>query len=234
MADNKLYEILGVSRSASDNEIKKQYRKLAKEYHPDKNPQAGDKFKEISYAYEVLSDPKKRQVYDKFGLKGMQEGAQDGGHTITLSEALCGLTFIIRHLDGRDILIRNPPGQVIKPGDVKAVVGEGMPYYKNPFERGNLYVTFEIRFPDNHFANENKLKLLESVLPPRTVFKMPVGDHVEEVDLNDYDPNDEDHILVIEKHMQVMTKIICMGQGYNVLISSEFLVINYVVLLLSK
>ncbi|KAK9759174.1 hypothetical protein QE152_g64 [Popillia japonica] len=42
----------------------------------------------------------------------------------------------------------------------------------------------------NHFANEDKLKLLESVLPPRTVFKMPVGDHVEEVDLNDYDPNE--------------------------------------------
>jgi DnaJ family protein A protein 2 len=54
------------------------YRKLAKEFHPDKNPEAGDKFKEISYAYEILSDPKKRQVYDKYGLKGMQQGAQDG------------------------------------------------------------------------------------------------------------------------------------------------------------
>lgn len=58
--------------------LPQQYRKLAKEFHPDKNPEAGDKFKEISYAYEILSDPKKRQTYDKYGLKGMQEGAQDG------------------------------------------------------------------------------------------------------------------------------------------------------------
>lgn len=48
------------------------YRKLAKEYHPDKNPAAGDKFKEISFAYEVLTDPQRREIYDRHGLKGVQ------------------------------------------------------------------------------------------------------------------------------------------------------------------
>lgn len=296
---------------------------MAKEFHPDKNPEAGDKFKEISYAYEILSDPKKRSTYDKFGIKGMQEGAHDGfggddllshlfggglfggfgggggmrrrqrgedtlhplkvtledmyvgktsklqlsknvicstcagkgsksghtekcytcngcglkvsyrqiapgmaqqtqtrcpdclgegqiikekdrcgtckgkkvcietkilevhvdkgmkenqkiyfrgeadqqpdvepgdvviilqqkpherfqrrgddlhmKHTISLTEALCGFTLVLKHLDGRDIVIRQPVGEVIRPGDVKAVMDEGMPIYKNPFEKG--------------------------------------------------------------------------------------------------
>ncbi|XP_017834824.2 dnaJ homolog subfamily A member 2, partial [Drosophila busckii] len=70
-----LYEVLGVSKEATPEEIKKNYRKLAKEFHPDKNPDAGEKFKEISFAYEVLSDPEKRRVYDRHGLRGLQEGA---------------------------------------------------------------------------------------------------------------------------------------------------------------
>ena len=67
------YEILGVSRSANANEIKKQYRKTAVKYHPDKNPgdkQAEEKFKELSEAYHVLSDPKRRSAYDQFGHTG--------------------------------------------------------------------------------------------------------------------------------------------------------------------
>uniref|UniRef100_T1IYI1 J domain-containing protein n=1 Tax=Strigamia maritima TaxID=126957 RepID=T1IYI1_STRMM len=77
MADTKLYDILGASKSALDTEIKKQYRKLAKDYHPDKNPESGEKFKEISFAYKVLSDPAKRRTYDEQGLKGLQEGTCD-------------------------------------------------------------------------------------------------------------------------------------------------------------
>ncbi|CAG9771401.1 unnamed protein product [Ceutorhynchus assimilis] len=382
MADNKLYDILGVSRSASDTEIKKQYRKLAKEFHPDKNPEAGDKFKEISYAYEILSDQKKRQLYDRVGLKGLQEGGGHEGfggddlfshlfggglfggfsgygggggmrrrqrgedtvhplkvtledmyngktsklqlsknvicekcagkgsktgqapekcpacngcgmkvtyrslgpgmaqqvqsactdchgsgelirdkdkctvckgkkvcnetkilevhvdkgmknnqkilfrgegdqqpdveagdvviilqqkpherferngddlhmkHTISLTDALCGFSFVVHQLDQRDLLIKHPPGQVIKPGDVKIVSGEGMPIYKNPFERGNMFITFQIKFPENHFAPEATLLKLESMLPPRPVFSLPDSAQVEEVDLVDYDANE--------------------------------------------
>src|SRR3989338_7344727 len=75
------YEVLGVSKSASDTEIKRAYRKLALEWHPDRNkdPKATDKFKEINKAYEVLSDSKKRQTYDQFGEAAFSQGAGFAG-----------------------------------------------------------------------------------------------------------------------------------------------------------
>jgi DnaJ-class molecular chaperone len=68
------YKILGLSRGATDDDVKKAYRKMALKYHPDKNKSAGaeEKFKEIAEAYEVLSDPKKRQVYDQYGEEGLK------------------------------------------------------------------------------------------------------------------------------------------------------------------
>ncbi|KAF2181793.1 DnaJ-domain-containing protein [Zopfia rhizophila CBS 207.26] len=75
--ETKLYDHLGVSSSATQDEIKKAYRKAALKWHPDKNkdnPAAAEKFKEVSQAYEILSDPEKRKTYDQFGLEFLLRG----------------------------------------------------------------------------------------------------------------------------------------------------------------
>uniref|UniRef100_A0A8C0T627 DnaJ homolog subfamily A member 2 n=1 Tax=Canis lupus familiaris TaxID=9615 RepID=A0A8C0T627_CANLF len=374
VADTKLYDILGVPPGASENELKKAYRKLAKEYHPDKNPNAGDKFKEISFAYEVLSNPEKRELYDRYGEQGLREGSGGGGgmddifshifggglfgfmgnqsrsrngrrrgedmmhplkvsledlyngkttklqlsknvlcsacsgqggksgavqkcsacrgrgvrimirqlapgmvqqmqsvcsdcngegevinekdrckkcegkkvikevkilevhvdkgmkhgqritftgeadqapgvepgdivlllqekehevfqrdgndlhmtYKIGLVEALCGFQFTFKHLDGRQIVVKYPPGKVIEPGCVRVVRGEGMPQYRNPFEKGDLYIKFDVQFPENNWINPDKLSELEDLLPSRPEVPNIIGD-TEEVELQEFD-----------------------------------------------
>ena len=79
--ETKFYDVLGVSPLASDSEMKKAYRKAALKYHPDKNPspEAAEKFKEISHAYEILSDDQKREIYDSYGEEGLLGQGGPGG-----------------------------------------------------------------------------------------------------------------------------------------------------------
>ncbi|KAG0367718.1 hypothetical protein BGZ54_003396 [Gamsiella multidivaricata] len=346
--DTKYYDTLGVSPDASDADIKKAYRKLAMQYHPDKNPDAGDKFKEISHAYETLSDPESRETYDRYGEdgpsggfgfgggmsqeemfaqmfggggffgmddgfgggpggsrrprkggkagavkkcttcegrgvkmvvrqigpgmmqqmqvtcntcdgegqtirekdrckkckgnkvvnekkvmeifieKGMRHGEKipmkgeadqqpgvDTGDvilvlnqkthalfersgadlsckiTISLVEALCGFSkILLTHLDGRGIHVEQPAGSVIKPGEVKKISGEGMPHFKRPIDKGDLYITFEVEFPKDGWATAASLKSLETLLPNRGPAPMEpeLVDHctLEEGDMEDY------------------------------------------------
>jgi DnaJ-class molecular chaperone len=81
MASRDYYEVLGVSKSANPEELKRAYRKLAMEYHPDRNKskEAESKFKEINAAYEVLSDPQKKQTYDSVGHTTYENGGAGGG-----------------------------------------------------------------------------------------------------------------------------------------------------------
>ncbi|KAG9326958.1 hypothetical protein KVV02_001908 [Mortierella alpina] len=361
-ADTKYYDTLGVSPDASEAEIKKAYRKLAMQYHPDKNPDAGDRFKEISHAYETLSDPESREMYDRYGEDGpggaggfgfsggmsqeemfaqmfgggffggmpgeggpggprsrtrkgedinhnlnvtledlyngkttklsleknvvcglcsgskfsmtvtvtvtmsdgngsimrekdrckkckgnkvvnekkvmeifIEKGMRNGEKipmkgeadqlpdvetgdvilvlvqkphalfersgadlsckiTISLVEALCGFSkILITHLDGRGIHIEQPAGSVIRPGDVKKIIGEGMPHFKRPIDKGDLYITFEVEFPKDNWAAAGSMKSLEALLPARgpTPIEPELVDHctLATGDMDDYGSN---------------------------------------------
>ena len=94
------YEVLSVSRTASDQELKAAYRKLAMQYHPDRNPgdhTAEEKFKECSEAYSVLSDPEKRAAYDRYGHAAFQNG---GGKENNRKRAHAAAILVLDARDG--------------------------------------------------------------------------------------------------------------------------------------
>lgn len=93
MGERDYYEVLGVARDADAEVIKKAYRKLAMQYHPDRNPgdqEAEERFKEASEAYEVLSHDEKRSVYDQYGHAGLRGGAGGGFGGFDINDALRG------------------------------------------------------------------------------------------------------------------------------------------------
>lgn len=83
--------------------------------------------------------------------------------SILLVEALCGTQFLVEHLDARQLLVKSPPGQCIRPGDVKTIDDEGMPMHKNPFVKGKLYIKFDVEFPNNGVIEPKSIELLTQV-----------------------------------------------------------------------
>lgn len=129
----------------------------------------------------IVLDAKEHPVFKRKGNDLLME------MEITLVEALCGFRRVITHLDDRQVLIEAKPGTVIKDGALKIVYGEGMPTYRNPFEKGRLFIHFKVAFPPNNFANPDVLKQLEAILPARPAQPEITGE-VEETELQEFDP----------------------------------------------
>merc|ERR1712241_578395 len=106
---------------------------------------------------------------------------------ITLSESLTGLKKTITTLDNRTLVIQTISGEVIKNGDIKCIFGEGMPTYRNPFEKGKLIMQFSVQFPER--LDPASAVRLEKILPQKEEPIIP--DEYDEVDINDFDPEEE-------------------------------------------
>jgi len=106
---------------------------------------------------------------------------------IELVEAICGFQKVIKTLDNRSLVITSLPGDVIKNDQAKSIDGEGLPIYKNPFEKGRLIIQFQVAFPDS--IPVNVIPTLESCLPPRPQIQIPI-EH-EDVEMTNFNPHEQ-------------------------------------------
>lgn len=138
---------------------------------------------DIVFVLQLKEHPKFKRKFDDLYVE----------HTLNLTEALCGFQFALTHLDGRQLLIKSNPGEIIKPGQSKAINDEGMPHHQRPFMRGRLYIHFNVEFPDSGIISPEQCQTLETVLPPRAskhLTDMELDD-CEETTLHDVNIEDE-------------------------------------------
>lgn len=107
----------------------------------------------------IVIDEKEHPVFKRKGADLLVK------KTVSLNEALCGFEWKIEHLDGRDLIVRSQPGEIIRPEAIKIIPNEGMPSYGNPFVKGNLYVVFDVEFPADGSLNESKVAAIKGLLP---------------------------------------------------------------------
>lgn len=132
---------------------------------------------DIVFQLQLKSHSKFERKYDDLHVK----------HNLSLTEALCGFQFALTHLDGRQLLVKSDPGEVIKPGQCKAINDEGMPHHDRPFMKGRLYIHFNVKFPDSGLLSPEQCRTLETILPqkPNTRLTDMEIDECEETNMND-------------------------------------------------
>lgn len=146
--DTKLYDILGVSPECTEAELKKAYKLGALKHHPDKNrsnPAAAEKFKEISHAYEVLSDPQKRRIYDQYGEEGLEGGGAAGG------------------MNAEDLFSQFFGGTSAFGGGLGSMFGGGQ-QQRGPAKARTIHHVHRVSLEDIYRGKVSKLALQKSVL----------------------------------------------------------------------
>ncbi|XP_004229763.1 dnaJ protein homolog 2 [Solanum lycopersicum] len=138
---------------------------------------------DIVFVLQQKEHPKFKRKFDDLYIE----------HTLTLTEALCGFQFVLTHLDGRQLLIKSNPGEVIKPDHYKAINDEGMPNFGKPFIKGQLYIHFDVVFPESGVLSPDTCRSIETILsskPGKSSSEMKL-DECEETIMHDVNIEEE-------------------------------------------